>query len=89
MGWMDERTAERADPRRLWGDVRSVVMLGMNYAGEGDPLALLGQPDKGVISLYARRRDYHDVIKGKLKTVAGLLAARGGATSRSSSTPRR
>ena len=79
MGWMDERTAERADPRRLWGDVRSVVMLGMNYAGEGDPLALLGQPDKGVISLYARRRDYHDVIKGKLKTVAGLLAARGGA----------
>lgn len=79
MGWMDERTAERADPRRLWSEVRSVVMLGMNYAGEGDPLALLGQPDKGAISLYARRRDYHDVIKGKLKTVAGLLAARAGA----------
>lgn len=79
MNWMDERTAERADPRALWSEVRSVVMLGMNYAGEGDPLAMLSQPDKGAISLYARRRDYHDVIKGKLKSVAGLLAARGGA----------
>jgi epoxyqueuosine reductase len=79
MAWMDERTAERADPRALWNEVRSVVMLGMNYAGEGDPLAMLARPDKGAISLYARRRDYHDVIKGKLKSVAGLLAARGGA----------
>ncbi|WP_342028486.1 tRNA epoxyqueuosine(34) reductase QueG [Bosea robiniae] len=79
MGWMAERQAQRADPRQLWGEVRSVVMLGMNYAGEGDPLAILAQPDKAAISLYARRRDYHDVIKGKLKSVAGLLAARGGA----------
>lgn len=79
MGWMEERTAERADPRRLWSEARSIVMLGMNYAGEDDPLALLAQPDKAAISLYARRRDYHDVIKGKLKTIAGLLAARGGA----------
>jgi epoxyqueuosine reductase len=54
-------------------------MLGMNYAGEGDPLAMLAHPEKAAISLYARRRDYHDVIKGKLKSVAGLLAARGGA----------
>lgn len=79
MGWMEERREQRADPRRLWSEVRSVVMLGMNYAGEGDPLAMLAQPDKAAISLYARRRDYHDVIKGKLKSVAGLLAARGGA----------
>ncbi len=79
MGWMEERTSERADPRRLWSEARSVVMLGMNYAGEDDPLALLAQPDKAAISLYARRRDYHEVIKGKLKTIAGLLAARGGA----------
>lgn len=79
MGWMEDRRAERADPRQLWSEVRSVVMLGMNYAGEGDPLAMLAQPDKAAISLYARRRDYHDVIKGKLKSVAGLLAARGGA----------
>lgn len=79
MGWMEERTAERADPRTLWAQTRSVVMLGMNYAAEGDPLAMLAHPDKAAISLYARRRDYHDVIKGKLKSVAGLLAARGGA----------
>jgi len=79
MGWMEDRRDQRADPRRLWGEVRSVVMLGMNYAGEGDPLAILAHPDKAAISLYARRRDYHDVIKGKLKSVAGLLAARGGA----------
>lgn len=79
MSWMEERRPQRADPRQLWGEVRSVVMLGMNYAGEGDPLAMLDHPDKAAISLYARRRDYHDVIKGKLKSVAGLLAARGGA----------
>ncbi|WP_293801772.1 tRNA epoxyqueuosine(34) reductase QueG [uncultured Bosea sp.] len=79
MGWMEERRDQRADPRQLWSEVRSVVMLGMNYAGEGDPLAILAQTDKAAISLYARRRDYHDVIKGKLKSVAGLLAARGGA----------
>ncbi|WP_282570337.1 tRNA epoxyqueuosine(34) reductase QueG [Bosea sp. F3-2] len=79
MGWMEERREQRADPRQLWGEVRSVIMLGMNYAGDGDPLATLAQPDKATISLYARRRDYHDVIKGKLKSVAGLLAARGGA----------
>lgn len=79
MGWMEDRREQRADPRQLWSEVRSVVMLGMNYAGEGDPLAMLAQTDKAAISLYARRRDYHDVIKGKLKSVAGLLAARGGA----------
>lgn len=78
MGWMEERTAERSDPRQLWSEARSVVMLGMSYAPDDDPLAILGQPDKASISLYARRRDYHDIIKGKLKSVAGLLAAQGG-----------
>ncbi len=79
MGWMADRITERADPRALWSGVRSVVMLGMSYAPDGDPLATLAETDKATISLYARRRDYHDVIKGKLKSVAGLLAARGGA----------
>jgi epoxyqueuosine reductase len=79
MGWMEERLSERADPRRLWSEVRSVVMLGMSYAPDADPLAVLARPEQAAISLYARRRDYHDVIKGKLKSVAGLLAARGGA----------
>ncbi|WP_348272451.1 tRNA epoxyqueuosine(34) reductase QueG [Bosea sp. CRIB-10] len=79
MTWLTERTAERADPATLWPAARSVVMLGMSYAGEGDPLAVLEQRDRGAISLYARRRDYHDVIKGKLKSIAGVLAARGDA----------
>jgi len=79
MTWLTERTAERADPATLWPAARSVVMLGMSYAGEGDPLAVLAQRDRGAISLYARRRDYHDVIKGKLKSVASVLAARGDA----------
>lgn len=79
MTWLTERTAERADPAILWPAARSVVMLGMSYAAEGDPLAILEQRDRGAISLYARRRDYHDVIKGKLKSVAGVLAARGDA----------
>ncbi|HEV7257706.1 MAG TPA: tRNA epoxyqueuosine(34) reductase QueG [Bosea sp. (in: a-proteobacteria)] len=78
MSWMEERTAERSAPRRLWGEARSVVMLGMSYAPDSDPLAILSQSDKAAISLYARRRDYHDIIKGKLKNVAGLLAAQGG-----------
>ncbi len=79
MGWMEERTGQRAEPRRLWSEVRSIVMLGMSYAPDSDPLAILDRPDRAAISLYARRRDYHDVIKGKLKSVAGLLAARGDA----------
>jgi epoxyqueuosine reductase len=79
MTWLTERTAERADPATLWPAARSVVMLGMSYADEGDPLAVLAQRDRGAISLYARRRDYHDVIKGKLKSIAGVLAARGDA----------
>ena len=78
MGWMAERVAERAAPQALWSEVRSVVMLGMSYAPDSDPLAILAETDKAAISLYARRRDYHDVIKGKLKSVAGRLAARGG-----------
>ena len=79
MTWLTERTSERAYPATLWPAARSVVMLGMSYASEGDPLAVLEQRDRGAISLYARRRDYHDVIKGKLKSIAGVLAARGDA----------
>lgn len=76
MAWLAQRTAERSDPATLWPAARSVVMLGMSYAAEGDPLAALARRDRGAISLYARRRDYHEVIKGKLKSVAGVLAAR-------------
>ncbi len=79
MGWMAETEARRADPRVLWPDVRAVVMLGLNYGPDTDPRAILGHADRGAISVYAQNRDYHDIIKGKLKLIAGRLAARTGA----------
>jgi len=79
MNWMAATAARRADPRRLWPEVRSVVMLGLNYGPDRDPLASLARRDRGTISVYARNRDYHDLIKGRLKGLAGRFAARTGA----------
>ena len=79
MEWMAETADRRGDPRALWPQVRSVVMLAMNYGPDRDPLELLSRKDRGAISVYARHRDYHDVIKGRLKEVAQKLAARSGA----------
>jgi epoxyqueuosine reductase len=79
MDWMAETEARRADPRVLWSDVRSVVLFGMNYGPEHDPRAVLDMPDRAAISVYAQNRDYHDIIKGRLKEVATRFAARGGA----------
>lgn len=75
MAWMADRADWRGDPARLWPEARSVIMLGLSYAPPHDPLAVLAEPEKAALSVYAARRDYHDVIKGKLKTVAGVLAA--------------
>jgi epoxyqueuosine reductase len=74
MAWMAETAARRSDPRVLWPEVRSIVMLGMNYGPQEDPRAKPVPADAGVISVYARHRDYHDVVKGKLKLLAGKLA---------------
>ena len=78
MDWMAETEARRADPRVLWSEVRSVVIFGMNYGPEHDPRAVLAMPDRAAISVYAQNRDYHDIIKGRLKEVATRFAARGG-----------
>ena len=77
MDWLADTLERRGNPRTLWPECRSVIMLGMNYSGgpEKDPLQRLGETDRGVIARYARGRDYHDVIKGRLKQVAGALAA--------------
>ena len=75
MAWMAETFARRADPKTLWPGVRSVVMLAMNYGPTGDPLDATRRRDAGAISVYARHRDYHEVIKGRLKTLAGWLVA--------------
>jgi epoxyqueuosine reductase len=78
MGWMEETAERRGSPRALWPNVRSVIMLAMNYGPDSDPMASLGKRDRATISVYARNRDYHDVIKGKLKEIAGRFAARSG-----------
>ena len=73
MGWMAERAEQRASPVALWPEARSVIALGVSYAPEDDPLATLARPDRGNISVYARDRDYHDVVKGMLKQLGGWL----------------
>ncbi|EJC69049.1 uncharacterized Fe-S protein [Rhizobium leguminosarum bv. viciae WSM1455] len=79
MDWMAETRDRRGHPRTLWSEVRSVVVFGLNYAPEEDPRGILDKPDKAAISVYARNRDYHDVIKGRLKEIATRFAARAGA----------
>src|SRR5690606_8706257 len=78
MGWMVETMARRADPSTLWPEVRSVIMLAMNYGPDCDPLALMDRTDRGAISVYARNRDYHDVMKGRMKEIAGKIVSRAG-----------
>ena len=75
MDWMETHAARRAHPAQLWSQVKSVIVLGMNYGPDENPLPDLLQSDKGVISVYARRRDYHDVIKKKLKAMARWMVA--------------
>ena len=70
MGWMAERVEQRAHPQGLWPEAVSVISLGMNYGPESDPLSILQQPDRGGISVYARHKDYHDIVKKRLKMLA-------------------
>ena len=79
MEWMAETRDRRGDPRTLWSDVRSIVVFGLNYGPDEDPRDILTKPDKAAISVYARNRDYHDIIKGRLKEIATRFAARAGA----------
>ncbi len=76
MEWMAETRERRADPRTLWNEVRSIVVFGMNYGPEDDPREVLKLHDRAAISVYARNRDYHDLIKGRLKEIATRFAAR-------------
>ncbi len=73
MAWMESELERRADPRTLWPEVRSVVMFAMNYGPAADPLANLRNRSSATISVYAQNRDYHQLIKGRLKTIAGRL----------------
>ena len=74
MGWMADTLERRMRPEGMWAEAKSAVVLGMNYGPEVDPLLTLDMPEKATVSVYARNRDYHNVMKGRLKEVAGMIA---------------
>jgi epoxyqueuosine reductase len=74
MEWMARNADRRADPQTLWPEAKSIIVLGANYGPDHDPLDALAQRDKGAISVYAQGSDYHDVLKTKLKRLAGFIA---------------
>ncbi len=73
MGWMADTLERRSAPNNLWQEVNSVIMLGVNYGPKQNPLWQLEHKDKGLISVYARGHDYHDLIKKKLKALARYM----------------
>jgi epoxyqueuosine reductase len=75
MAWLESEADRRAAPEALWPQVGSVVMVGLNYGPDHDPRAALVLRDRATISVYAQNRDYHDLIKGKLKVLAGRFKA--------------
>jgi epoxyqueuosine reductase len=75
MDWLAASPERRTDPRVLWPGVRSIIMLGVNYGPDENPLEILGQRDRGAISAYAQGDDYHDLIKKRLKALARWLVA--------------
>jgi epoxyqueuosine reductase len=78
MDWMARNAERRGDPRVLWPDVRAIVMLGLNYGADDDPLVILQNRLRGAISVYAQGDDYHDLIKPRLKALARMLVEQAG-----------
>jgi epoxyqueuosine reductase len=78
MDWMAAKADRRGDPRAMWPQVRSIVLLGVNYGPRGDPLAILNQRTRGAISVYAQGDDYHEVIKPRLKKLGRWLIEQAG-----------
>lgn len=74
MEWMRETQNRREHPQSLWPEAMSALVLGFNYGPKADPMLSLTETDRATISVYARGEDYHQLIKGKLKELAGLLA---------------
>jgi epoxyqueuosine reductase len=79
MGWMADTADRRAHPRAMWPEARTAICLAVNYGPDHDPLESLAHPDRATVSCYAQGRDYHDLIKGRLKQLAGFVAGRLGA----------
>ena len=79
MAWMAEREAWRGSAAALWPEARSVIMLAESYTPQGDPLAVLAERDRAAISVYAQGKDYHDLVKRRLKRLGGWFAGVSGA----------
>jgi len=73
MGWMEAKAERRRHPQALWPEARSVIVCAMNYGPADDPLAALERRDEAAVSVYAHGRDYHDVVKKRLKRLARWL----------------
>jgi epoxyqueuosine reductase len=78
MTWLAASADRRASPLTMWPEVRSIVMLGLNYGPDDDPLAILKARDRAAISVYAQGNDYHELIKSRLKDLARWLTANAG-----------
>lgn len=78
MGWMEERMHWRGNPAALWPEARTVIMLAEPYTPPGDPLEVLGQPERAAISVYAGGKDYHDLVKKRLKRLGRWLIDQAG-----------
>src|SRR5512139_2151141 len=79
MAWLADTSERRKSPLALWPEARTVILLGLNYGREGDPLAILNERSRGAISVYAQGADYHDILKVKLKQLAARVQALTGA----------
>lgn len=75
MGWIKDTLERRLSPEKMWLEAKTAIVLAMNYGPKHDPLEITKRPKHGAISVYAQNRDYHNIIKGKLKTIAGKIAA--------------
>ena len=78
MDWLAGRSHWRANPRAMWPEAQSIALVGMNYGPADDPLSGLTRTDRGVISVYARNADYHDILKKRLKRAARQFAEQTG-----------
>lgn len=78
MDWMETHLERRVHPRALWAEAKAAIVVGLNYGPDSDPMAGLSQPERGVISVYAQGKDYHDVFKKRLKRLASWFATTSG-----------
>ncbi len=76
MGWLADTADRRAEPKALWPEAQSVIVVAVNYGPDSNPLSGFDSPTQGVVSIYARSRDYHLTLKGKLKQLAGFVQAK-------------